>query len=400
MTANSSVSPLRAVFTGDLFLGGTLPSFLADHGLGFDYPFEPIWSECIDADIVFANLESPLSDIGPSRKGKDFVLRAPVEAITGLKALNVSIACLGNNHIYDCGQEGLESTTALLRENHICFVGAGQNQKEADQPLTISTKGYSVTALACVDCPSAILATARRGGVIQCNRSSLLARISEVKKWSDLVVVSLHWGKEGYAYPSPAQIQLAHATIDAGADVIVGHHPHVVQGVEKYERGIIFYSLGNFFFPEFHVPNLGNLLYQWPAHSRKGLLARLELDPSGIRNVELVPVYTDTAFQVRAMAETDRSAYLAQIKEMSEKIGCPDYLRFWRTYDANQRQILQVSPFKTIWQRVKELGLRRTLSELSVARLMRTGRRLTNYARSQVSNRLRQICRRLEHDQG
>ena len=241
--------------TSDLMLGGQFLEFKERKKVDFKYPFEEIRKTLEQADIVFGNLESPLSKRGEVREDKGSILYSPPEVAKALKELNYTILCLGNNHMHDYSEQGLMDTIDILKNSGIAYVGAGRNLKEARRAVTIEKKGVRCTFLAYTTDArhvKSIIATEESAGTAYYDFDDIKADIEKIKEQSDIICVSLHWGREYYYYPSPERIELAHKIIEAGANIIIGHHPHVIQGIERYKHRVIFYSLRNFFFPNFY----------------------------------------------------------------------------------------------------------------------------------------------------
>lgn len=162
----------------------------------------------------------------------------------------IDVVSIANNHIYDFGKVGLFDTISYLDSVGIRHVGAGRNAREAHSPVIVHEKGRRIALLAYYGGGEAPKATSRRPGVANRTIESIRTDITRISNQDDstFVVVSLHWGTEKAAFPDRNQVDFAHAVIDAGADLIIGHHPHVLQGIEKYKAGVIVYSLGNLVF--------------------------------------------------------------------------------------------------------------------------------------------------------
>jgi poly-gamma-glutamate synthesis protein (capsule biosynthesis protein) len=170
------------------------------------------------------------------------------------------IVSLANNHAMDYGKIALLDTINILSENGISQVGAGKNIYESYSPKIFQIKGLKIGFLAySTILPANSTATSKHPGIAYARslKSKILDKeikdflrknIKIVRNKVDFLIISVHWGEELNFYPSPLQIQLGHFLIDSGADLVIGHHPHVVQGIEKYKGKLIVYSLGNFVF--------------------------------------------------------------------------------------------------------------------------------------------------------
>ena len=239
----------RLIFTGDVMLSrGVRREILAARDIAL--PFRKMAPMLAASDIAFVNLESPFSDQGPYRKG-GLVFHAAPAMIAGLKLAGIAVASTANNHSRDCAAHGVEFTLAWLRAHGIEPVGSGESDAAAHKGIVLVRHGVRFGFLGYtydqnngnwkdID-PRIALADPK----IVCRD------VSEIRKRADVVIVSMHHGIEYTLKPTAAQVAFAHAAIDAGATLVVGHHPHVVQPSEHYRDGLIFYSLGNFIFDQY-----------------------------------------------------------------------------------------------------------------------------------------------------
>lgn len=241
--------PIVLLFVGDIML---------DRGVGRQikinndavYPFRFVAEEISKADLAFGNLESPISSRGRNQ-GSIYSFRADPMVVEGLKFAGFDVLSLANNHIWDWGREALEDTVALLEEANISPVGAGRNALEANKPVIREIKNKKIAFLAYTDLyPKGLWATDYIPGISHSDLDEVVSRIKNLKPKVDLVVVSMHWGDEYKTQANEEQKFIGRRLIDAGADLVIGHHPHVVQEIEYYKDGIIVYSLGNFIFDQ------------------------------------------------------------------------------------------------------------------------------------------------------
>jgi len=271
------------VFAGDLMLGDELIPVINE--LGADYPFDSVASVIRGADIAVANLESPLTVGGKAQK-KKYTFSAPPSYIDGSVHAGFDLFTLANNHILDFGVDGLNSTINTLRKARIPFCGAGMNYAEAVKPAIVTHNGIRFGFLAfSLTYPESFWATPGKAGTAYVEQPALKQIIRETKKSVDIIVVSFHWGGEYREHPKPYQVRYAHQAIDAGADIVIGHHPHTLQGLEIYRGKLIAYSLGNFIFgtrnPKAHY---GALLKT--SFSSKGLV-EAEIIPISVNNYKV-----------------------------------------------------------------------------------------------------------------
>ena len=235
-----------------------------------------------EADITFCNLESPFYE-DERQNGDRLVFGADPVTVEGLIYAGFDIVSLANNHFGNQGTDGMSFTLSHLSENGIGYTGAGENEATAREPFIIECNGVKFAFLAYNDVKSAIrkgyAATADKPGFAVLTRSNLRQDIRYAREKAHVVVVSIHWGVEYEETPTERQVTYAHLAIDAGASLVLGHHPHVIQPVEEYKDGYIFYSLGNFVFDQ-----------MWSEETRIGLIARIFFEGGEIERVETIEV--------------------------------------------------------------------------------------------------------------
>jgi len=218
--------------------------------------------DCIDAelmsvlqgsDILFMNNEFVYSDSKDALPGKAYTFRADLDRVTLLQELGADIVSLGNNHTYDFGEEGLLDTMEVLENAGIAYVGAGENIEDASKIVYIIANGRKIAFAAATEIERSTQytkeATVTTAGVLKTrNPERFINVIEEAAKNSDCVIAVPHWGTEGVLYADGSQKRQANLYAQAGADVIIGGHPHRLQGVEYYGETPVAYSLGNFWF--------------------------------------------------------------------------------------------------------------------------------------------------------
>ena len=239
---------------GDIMFDRGVELNIKKNGNGdFRFPFLRIADDLQKADILFGNLEGPVSNQGRN-VGSIYSFRADPKVIEGLKYAGFDVLSLANNHMFDYGREALEDTFKRLEEADIDYIGAGLNEQEAYFPLIKEVNGTKIAFLAYTDLgPESWKATEEYSGMAWINEEDMEIiknDIEKAKQESDILVVSLHSGNEYSIIPSFFQSYFFKACIDAGADIGIGHHPHVVQDIEEYGNGWIAYSLGNFVFDQ------------------------------------------------------------------------------------------------------------------------------------------------------
>lgn len=208
-------------------------------------------------DWMIVNSEFAFSNRGTAMKGKQYTFRANPNNISIYDEMNVDMVTLANNHVYDYGEEAFLDTLDTLKNNNLPYIGAGVNNKEAESAYYLVVNGYKIAFLNATRAEKYILtpeATGDSPGVFRCyDPTRLSQRITEEKKISDFVVVIVHWGKETYHELESVQKETGKLYIDSGADMVIGHHAHVLQGVEFYKGKLIAYNLGNFIFNSLSV---------------------------------------------------------------------------------------------------------------------------------------------------
>jgi poly-gamma-glutamate capsule biosynthesis protein CapA/YwtB (metallophosphatase superfamily) len=268
---NAYAEPVRLVFVGDVMLDDG-PGKVIESGRD---PLAHFAASLRDADFTVGNLECPIASGGAPLESKLISFRAHPRVVKVLQgrfnALSVS-----NNHSGDYGQEVFLETLSLLEQSGIPYFGGGRNLAAAHAPLWIERKGLRIAVLGYNEFkPRSFEAGATWPGIAWSEDSQVIGDIRAARAaGADLVIPFMHWGWERELHPTERQKQLARTMIDAGADLVVGGHPHVTQGAEYYKGKLIVYSLGNFVFDGFDPPEI--------PETRRGWLLRLTLDRQGV----------------------------------------------------------------------------------------------------------------------
>ncbi len=236
-------------WVGDIYLAGSVNTMARLRGM--DYLLADV-SDTLKADsLTVGNLECSASTTGTPEKGKEFTFQAPPALLEGLRDGGIEMVSLANNHALDYGKDALIEMLKHLRGAGLRFAGAGANLDSAAAPAFFSVAGQKVAVL----CFSRVIsnqswhAGAHTPGVAGAyDPARLLSGIAAARDSGAIVAVYLHWGEEKKDRPEPYQQVLARRCIEAGAHLVVGTHPHVLQGFEFHQGGLIAYSLGNFIF--------------------------------------------------------------------------------------------------------------------------------------------------------
>jgi poly-gamma-glutamate synthesis protein (capsule biosynthesis protein) len=257
------------LFGGDVMLSRYVGRVTEASG-DWTLPFVDIADEFSQNDLVFVNLEAPFKETGPYYVSDDaMTFKVNPEMMAGLKLADINVASLANNHIYNAGSSSVDYTKSYLNENNIeyCFdVPAIQEVND----LKFGFLCYSYD--------------------LNLDTNLLISQINEIKDQTDFIVVSMHNGSEYTESISSSQSNFAHTAIDNGADLVIGHHPHVVQHMEEYNGKYIFYSLGNLVFDQ---------SWSWP--TQLGATVKMTWEDKELKKIEFKPIKIDDDFQPRFM---------------------------------------------------------------------------------------------------
>ena len=244
------------VFTGDIiFDRGQNPGIAKAYADGIEACFDDeTWEIMHDADLLVVNNEFPYTDRGSATPGKQFTFRCDPDTVDWLAEIGTDLAALANNHIYDYGEEGAMDTFDTLDDAGIPYIGAGRNYDDASSTAYYLANGMSVAILNATeieryDNPDTRGAGKDSPGVFRClDDEDLCDKVREAKEHADIVIAFVHWGTELMPAADSRQYSIAEDLAQAGADVIVGAHPHILQNIEYVDGVPVFYSLGNYFF--------------------------------------------------------------------------------------------------------------------------------------------------------
>lgn len=300
---------------GDVMFDRGVRSAMAVHGA--DWPLSAVADAFRGAGIGFVNLETALATSGERIPGKGIWFRSDPSFAGKLRGAGVNIVSLANNHALDYGRDAFAATIDALDAAGVAVSGGGRNMQEARRPAIVRSGGITVAFLSYSELapvfwswsnPQTFMAGPATPGIPGWNVEQILSEIRRTKSMCHHVVVSFHWGDEYSRIPHERQVKLGRAAIDAGASVVLGHHPHVLQPVEVYHSGVIFYSLGNFVFD------------QKRAYTRDSIIARLALTPYGVDSVQLIPALIEDC-QPRPLRGLEARAALARFVSLSNSNG-------------------------------------------------------------------------------
>ncbi len=280
---------------------------------GFFAPVEKLLPLFEEVDFRMVNLETPVASSNIHiDKTKAYVFNAKQEELKVLNYLYVDLVFLANNHSMDYGKKGLQETLENLQKSKINFIGAGNNLEEAKRPYVLKSEHgnfylYSRSAIG----ESRLFANDKKPGAAFFYPKELV-EIASTKKNEDIYIASLHWGVEYNPEPTSTQINQAYALIDAGFKIVVGHHPHIPQGIEKYKDGIIVYSLGNFIFGSRNP------------YITHNILTIFHFQESKLLQCEVIPVFgkfQKSEHIIYPLTGKEAEEFLLEISVLSEKLG-------------------------------------------------------------------------------
>jgi poly-gamma-glutamate synthesis protein (capsule biosynthesis protein) len=270
-----------------------------------------------DRDLTCGNLEFCVVEGEADGVAKN-VKRVPSSLMRGIETSGVGIWSLSNNHIMDAGPEGLTSTCGFLDEAGVRHFGAGSDLAAAERTVVMQVRGRKIAFVGACDVPRHFASDARHG-VAPLIKNRLFRRISDARDNADLVVCTLHADLEFSPCPAPARVHLSRALIDRGADIVVQHHPHVCQGIERHGGGLIAYSLGNFVFPV-----VGDLYQERTPGTKWSVVLCIDVEWRGgerVLNWRVEPVTLGADGRPSPSSAPQRSAQLIELDKLSSELA-------------------------------------------------------------------------------
>lgn len=323
------------------------------------------------ADLVMGNLEGPLTQHNEA-VGGGCCIKSAIESANILKSWNVNIVSLANNHMFDYGWAGFENTCHKLDEAGVAYLGAGKDLSMATKPMILEVKGLKIGLLsysghlaqtgsaiegvmlrafmsACdwyENLSKTVCATEKSFGCASLSEKLMKKEIRKLASMVDIVIVLTHWGYCGFTFPSLDQVVLGNSLIDAGATAVVGHHSHVVQGVQSRDNALVAYSLGNFAFADY--VDLGRPV-KIRGKNREGIILFLHLTQSKEASYDV-----NYIVMKKGVVELDNSQHRTkEFSKLSALIESPEhYSKFWR-------RLVWERMIKIILYRLNPLNLRK-----------------------------------------
>ena len=299
---------------GDVMLDRALGAAISNGNV--DYPFANVAEMIRSADVAAANLECALGDVGEP-VDKSYTFRAPPAAALSLARAGFDVITLANNHALDYGPQALRQGLDLLQAEGLKTVGAGENAAAARAPALLTVKGVTLAFLGYVHVPvegrppyfdtQSWTATETAAGLAWAHPDQIRTDVAVARQHADHVVVFLHSGYEYAPAPSEPQTAAARAAMSAGASLVIGHHAHILQGVEFHQSGVVVYGLGNFAFTIDGPPQTA-ILNLW-------------LDRDGVRHLEFVPAVVGAGGQPRLAQGEEAAAIRRNVYHLTDLLN-------------------------------------------------------------------------------
>jgi poly-gamma-glutamate synthesis protein (capsule biosynthesis protein) len=317
----STSAQATLVFGGDFCPIGKYEKKILEGKHIFDDKLQALFND----SFSIINLEAPLCDKNLKAYSQSgFGLRGEPEVANYLKKLGIDVAGLANNHTKDFDEEGIKQTIQCLDKAGILTAGAGQNLVEAEVPLEVNLNGLRIGIWILAE-KELNLAGVKTAGSSWFEPSRNIAQIEGMKDRFDFLVIFLHAGHEFISTPSPRIREACRAFVDAGADAIIAHHPHVIQGVEKYKNALIAYSLGNLVFDSPYVDRFDN--------TDLGYLVRLDISKHTINEVEIIPYKLRPDTVVTSLDNNEFDMFFKDFQKLSGNIT--DDSKFLQEWENN-----------------------------------------------------------------
>lgn len=310
----TSVPHITLLFTGVIVPARCVQAEI-DARNDANYVYDNVREMIQDADLAIGTLNTTLSDYPPHTGCHyTYVLvsdsrSAVAAAEAGFDVMSVATNHIKNCGIGDCGDRAFLDTLDNLRSNNILPVGAGNNLAEAMQPVVVEIQGirFGIVSLGMVE--PMTFATESTPGIAVLDDDNLRAAIAEARKQADVVIAMPHWGPEDTANPNEYQLHFAEVAVQAGADLVVGNHTHVVQAIEQINGIDVFYGLGNFVFDQ-----------DWDLEHQQGVILLVHFEGTQYVGYELVPTHVDGDGTVHIAVEDEAAEILQRIEKASQRI--------------------------------------------------------------------------------
>lgn len=304
---------ITLLFTGVIVPARCVQAALDANG-NPDYPYEEVSSIIQDADLAVGTLNATMSDYAPRTGCKPtYVLVGSPQNADALFRAGFDVMSVATNHIKNCGltncgDRAFFDTLDNLQRVNIVPVGAGKNHDEAMQPVVKEVNGVRFGIVSLGQIESMAFASENTPGIAVLNEENIVNAINETRKVADVVIVMPHWGPEDMAVPNWIQRDLAEKIVDAGADLVVGNHTHVVQAIQEIAGIPVFYGLGNFVFD------------QGLRDHQQGVILLVHFQGSSFVGYDLIPTHVDQDGRVHIADTNEAQEILQRIEQASEAI--------------------------------------------------------------------------------
>ncbi len=310
--SHAEKSSVTISLAGDVLLGSWIGKHMETHGV--DYPWESVSKVFLDSDLSLVNLECSVGTVGEAQD-KEFTYRANPKALQGLVNAGIKGVSIGNNHTLDFGRECFVQTLDNLEKHNIKYTGGGRDINAAFEPAIWEINGIKIGFLGFSRVTPHVdwYATEKRAGTVNGydgNSKNMIKAVQQAKEKEnvDFLIVSFHWGIQLADYPRDNDVAIAKELIDNGADCIMGHHPHVLQGIEFYKDRPIVYSLGNFIFGSKNERTSQTMIFN------------MEINKDGIINTSIIPGMIKSGKPVISEGE-DKEKIINLINKLSSDWG-------------------------------------------------------------------------------
>jgi poly-gamma-glutamate synthesis protein (capsule biosynthesis protein) len=280
-----------------------------------DYPYEEVQAVISQADLAIGTLNATISDY-PPRTGcvPTYVLVGGAENADALQRAGFDAMSVATNHIKNCGlancgDRAFFDTLANLQRVDIQPVGAGKNHAAAMQPLILDVNGVIFGIVSLGQIESMAFADEKTPGIAVLDEANLRSAITAARKQADVVIAMPHWGPEDVPMPNPSQRQLARVAVEAGADLVVGNHTHVVQAFQEIDGVPVFYGLGNFVFDQ-----------DVDREHMQGVILQVTFEGERLIGYELIPTHVDRDGRVHLADEQESAQVLERIEKVNQQL--------------------------------------------------------------------------------
>jgi poly-gamma-glutamate synthesis protein (capsule biosynthesis protein) len=312
---------LDVTAVGDIMLGRGVNNKMVAYG-DYTYPYKAAHDELHSADFRVANLECTITDlVAPPSDPATFTFISAKKAVDGLTYAGFNAVTVANNHAAGPGKAAMLDMLATLQANNIGVTGGGASLAEATKPIVATVKGTRIAILGYHDnrddenprygVPAqGQAATANGWGFAKVELSTLAQDLAAARNQADLVIPYFHWGHEYHIDLWKRQQDVAHAAIDAGADMVLGNHPHVTQGIEEYKGKLIVYSMGNFIFDQ-----------DWSQETKEGVMVHLYWRGTTLVGARFIPTVDKDRCQPNIMTPAQAVGVIGRLWQSTDIIA-------------------------------------------------------------------------------